>query len=80
MYNNELCPRCYGEDLHQSLVGIWCADCEPAAYRSHSNFHWVVLHNCDNCGSKYDPPYNMFANTKEISKGCWNCIPKDKRL
>ena len=80
MYNNELCPRCYGEDLHQGLVGIWCADCEPAAYRSHSTFHWVVLHNCDNCGSKYDPPYNMFANTKEISKGCWDCIPKDKRL
>ena len=80
MYNNELCPRCYGEDLHQGLVGIWCADCEPAAYRSHSTFHWVVLHNCDNCGSKYDPPYNMFANTKEISKGCWDCIPKDERL
>ena len=79
MYKNELCPRCYGEDIHKGLVGIWCADCEPASYKVHGNFHWIHFFNCENCGRKYNPPYNMFTQSKEILKGCYECIPPEKR-
>lgn len=80
LYNNEICPRCYGTDLHQGLVGIWCADCEPAAYRSRSHFHFTTFFKCENCETTYDPPYNMFTNSKEIIKGCYSCIPTEERL
>ena len=79
MYKKELCPRCYGEDIHKGLVGIWCADCEPASYRVQGNFHWIHFFNCENCGRKYNPPYYMFTQSKEILKGCFECIPPEER-
>jgi len=27
LYNEELCPKCYGENLISTLVGTWCHDC-----------------------------------------------------
>jgi len=79
LYHNEICPRCYGTDLHKGLVGIWCQECEPAAYRSKKYFHFTTYFNCENCSTKYDPPYNMFCQSKDILKGCYSCIPKDER-
>ena len=79
MYKKELCPRCYGEVIHKGLVGIWCADCEPASYRVQGTFHWIHFFNCENCGRKYNPPYNMFTQSKEILKGGFECIPPEER-
>jgi len=48
LYKGELCLRCYGTDLHKGLVGIWCAECEPAAYKADKYFHFTTYFNCEN--------------------------------
>jgi hypothetical protein len=73
LYKEELCFKCYGENLISTLVGTWCQDCEGTLGRN-----WIKLNNCKNCGSKYNPGYNMFAQSKKL-KGCWDCIPEEDR-
>jgi len=74
LYNEELCPKCYGENLISTLVGTWCHDCEGALGRN-----WIKLNNCKNCGSKYQPGYNMFTQSKKLEYGCEDCIPEEDR-
>jgi len=76
LYDEALCPNCYSENLRTSKVGRWCHDCNPLSINK-----WISLFNCKNCNSKYQPPYNMFAQPKDKSfeKGCYDCIPSEER-
>ena len=75
LYNEELCPRCYGENLTATLVGRFCNDCN----NKRAETVWLELFNCKNCGNKYQPGYNMFAQSKKL-EGCFECIPPEERL
>jgi hypothetical protein len=78
MYNKELCPRCYNETVTETLLGWYCEHC--AKHKSFNNeIKHIALKECQNCETEYHPPYNMFAQSKEIEKGCWDCIPKEER-
>jgi hypothetical protein len=74
LFDEELCPGCYSENLRTSKVGSWCHDCNPTSVNK-----WLKLFNCKNCKTKYQPPYNMFAQSKDIQQGCWDCIPEEDR-
>jgi len=73
MYEEELCPKCYGENLISTAVGTWCNDCDGTLGRK-----WIKLNDCKNCGDAYMPGYNMFAQSKKLN-GCENCIPPKER-
>jgi len=73
MYEEELCPKCYGENLISTAVGTWCDDCETELGRK-----WIKMNNCKNCRSKYQEGYNMFAQSKTLH-GCQDCIPLEER-
>ena len=74
MYEEELCPKCYSENLISTAVGTWCEDCESELGRN-----WLKMNNCKNCRSKYQVGYNMFAQSKTLH-GCQDCIPPKERL
>ncbi len=80
LYKEKLCPTCYGEDLITTLVGRFCDDCNNKIPTE--TYVWLELFNCKNCGNKYQPGYNMFAQPKDRSfeKGCFDCVPKENRL
>jgi len=78
MYYDELCPKCYGGNITHTKVGSYCDDC--AGHSLTVTEHWLTFNKCKNCGNKYQPPYNMFAQRKDNQKeGCFDCIPKKER-
>ena len=72
MFEEELCPRCYSEKIHITMIGISCKRCN----------HIIKNKNCENCKTEYQPPFNMFAQPKDKSflKGCFDCIPPEERM
>ena len=77
MYRDELCRFCYSTNIKESMIGKYCLDCELAKPSANP---YTTYKCCENCGSKYQPPYNMFANSKKITKGCNDCVPKEEQL
>ena len=75
LYEEELCPRCYNDNLSTTPVGRYCIDCN---HRTGMDTVWLKLNNCKNCGNKYQPGYNMFAQSKKLN-GCQDCIPQEER-
>ena len=73
MYDNELCNLCYGTRIEQTKIGCFCLDCDAAG-----RLHYTKLKNCPNCESQYQPPYNLYNNSKEVKDGCWDCCPPSK--
>jgi len=74
MYEEELCPKCYGKNLISTAVGTWCDDCD----RGGLGRKWIKMNNCKNCQRKYQVGYNMFAQSKTLH-GCQDCIPPEER-
>jgi len=74
-YNNEICANCYGEDIKITAVGSYCEECRVPG---RGPTKWIKLNNCENCGIKYQPGYNMFAQDGKI-EGCQDCIPPKER-
>ena len=71
LYNNEICPKCYGADgISKGACGVQCYDCNI----------WIKMFDCENCGKKYQPHYNMFNQLSNESNvvilGCWDCLGK----
>ena len=75
LFEKELCPSCYSENLRSTKVGTWCHECNKANLEV---LKWISMNNCENCGSKYQPGYNMFTQSKKL-QGCWDCIPEEDR-
>jgi len=75
-YNDEICTRCYGENISTTKVGAYCLDCN----QHHAGpTVWLKMNNCENCGRAYQVGYNMFAHTKEVENGCNECLhPKER--
>jgi len=76
LYKRELCDRCYSDNIETTRIGTYCRDCnDDEVYR------YLTFNKCENCDTKYQPPYNMFAQPKDKSflSGCWDCIPKKER-
>ena len=71
MFEEELCPKCYSTKIEENLLRVYCRECEAT----------IKFKNCENCKSKYQPPFNMFAQPKDKSfeKGCYDCIPDEDR-
>jgi ribosomal protein L37AE/L43A len=71
MFEEELCPHCYSEKIEETMIGISCRKCSTI----------IKNKNCENCKTEYHPPYNMFAQPadKSFLKGCYDCIPPEKR-
>ena len=69
MFEEELCPKCYSTKIEENLLRVYCRECEAT----------IKFKNCENCKSKYQPPFNMFAQPKDKSfeKGCYDCIPDE---
>ena len=68
LYENKICPKCYTGDtsvLAKGACGIQCYNCNI----------WIKMFNCENCGSQYQPHYNMFAQDGD-THGCWDCLGK----
>ena len=64
LYNQEICPKCYGADgISKGACGVQCYDCNI----------WILMFNCQNCGAKYQPHYNMFVQ-KDKLEGCQDCL------
>ena len=66
LYENDICPKCYTGDktvLAKGYCGIQCYDCDI----------WIKMFNCINCGSQYQPHYNMFVQDGE-TLGCQDCL------
>jgi len=78
MYDEELCPMCYGDNLESTNVGTWCADCNANHGFQQQNLTWLKMKNCKNCHEKYQVGYNMFAQSKTLH-GCQSCIPPEER-
>ena len=80
LFEKELCPKCYGEKIETTVVGSYCYDCNKTGH-SGAPITWLTLNNCENCGQKYMPVYNMFAQPKDNSflKGCFDCVPEEDR-
>ena len=78
MYNKQLCTKCYNETIQETLLGWHCSHCET--YKKTKKI--IEYKSCENCETKYNIPYNMFAQPKDKSflKGCWDCVPEDERL
>ena len=75
MYNKELCTRCYNETVEETLLGWHCSHCE-----NYFKVKKIIEYKqCENCEKSYNIPYNMFAQSKKILKGCWECIPEEER-
>ena len=71
LYDCEICPRCYGGDgINKGACGIQCHDCDI----------WIKMFDCENCGTQYQPHYNMFNqlsnDSNVVVKGCWDCMGK----
>lgn len=75
LYNDELCPKCYSENLISTAVGTWCNDCDRPGGLGRK---WIKMNNCKNCQRKYQVGYNMFAQSKTLH-GCEECIPPKER-
>jgi len=77
LFNHELCNKCYGDRIQETKMGWYCRDCNDSSI---SVTH-IGLKNCENCGNKYQPPYNMFAQRKDkkVLSGCWDCIETKDR-
>jgi len=76
IYHGELCDRCYGDSIQRTKVGTYCLDCNATM----KEITWLTLLDCVNCGNRFQPPYNMFAQRKDNkNEGCWDCIPKKER-
>jgi len=71
LFEEELCPKCYSTKIAENLMRVHCRECDAS----------IKYKKCENCDSKYQPPYNMFAQPKDKSflKGCWDCIPPKER-
>jgi len=71
MFEEELCPKCYSTKIAENILRVHCRECEAT----------IKFKNCENCKSKYQPPFNMFAQPKDKSfeKGCYDCIPDEDR-
>jgi len=80
MYNKEICHLCYGNNIRESIVGFCCEDCEINPKLQGTYVFWLYLKDCENCNSEYQPPYNRFCQSKDIEKGCYDCIRKEDRL
>ena len=80
MYHDEICPKCYSEDLTNSMVGLFCESCYLNKRLRDSNKYWIKFNQCENCNSDYQPPYNVFRQSKDILKGCNDCIPPKERI
>lgn len=80
MYNDEICPKCYSRELVSGMVGTFCYKCSLNKGLRDSYQHWVSFNNCENCDKKYNPPYNVFRQSKDILKGCDCCILPKNRL
>ena len=63
LFDNEICPRCYGFNVTEKPVGIECLDCNE----------WIKMKACPNCNTQYQPHYNMFVHKDGIS-GCQDCL------
>jgi len=79
LYNEELCPKCYGENLISTAVGTWCDDCDSGWEGGGLGRNWIKMNNCKNCHEQYQVGYNMFAQSKTLH-GCESCIPPEERL
>ena len=83
MYQKEICPKCYSMNISENMVGWFCEDCERIANLSHDGknyFHWIGYKCCENCDEPYNLPYNKFCQSKDVLKGCYDCIPPKERL
>jgi len=80
MYDKEICSLCYGSNIRESIVGFCCEDCEVLPTMKGRFDFWIYLKDCDNCNSEYQPPYNRFCQSKDIERGCYDCIRKEDRL
>jgi len=77
LYKGELCDKCYGDTIQKTKVGTYCRDCNG---NPNNPITWLTLSDCKNCGNRFQPPYNMFAQRKDNKdEGCWDCIPKKER-
>jgi len=86
MYNKEICPLCFGENIRESIVGFCCEDCEINPKLQSTYVWWIYLKDCEICDRKYSPPYKQFCQSKSvgttgvfIEKGCYECIRKENR-
>jgi len=77
IYHGEICDICYSDSIQRTKVGRYCRDCNG---NPNEEITWLTLLDCVNCGNRYQPPYNMFAQRKDNKDvGCWDCIPKKER-
>ena len=77
MYYGKLCDICYSDSIQNTKVGSYCRDCNG---NPNKEITWLTLLDCINCGTMYQPPYNMFAQRKDSKdQGCWDCIPEKER-
>jgi hypothetical protein len=78
LYEGKICFNCYGDTLQTTMIGTYCRDCNG---NPNEPITWLTKGYCENCGKEYQPPYNMFAQSKDksVQKGCWDCIPPEER-
>jgi len=78
MYNKEICPKCYGENIEDNPTSWICEDCSNENRTAYLGFK-----PCENCGEMYNlinkhPDQNSFRTeykgSKLIKMGCSKCI------
>ena len=81
MFNKEICPKCYGENIEETPTSWSCNDCS-----NENRTVFLQFKACQNCDEMYNligpdynnPDYNGFKTemkgSKLIKKGCSRCI------
>ena len=84
MYQNKICPKCYGDNIEETPTSFFCNDCTD-----HNKYFYLSFKECVNpdCDEYYNlinnhPDYNCFQTefdgAKLIKKGCSKCIISEK--
>ena len=80
MYEHEICPRCYNENIEETPTSWYCNDCSNENRTAHLEFKECANIDCNEYYNliKTHPDYNSFKTemkgSKLIKKGCSKCI------
>ena len=80
MFNKEICPKCYGENIADQKTNYHCKDCSNEFHTVYLAFKACVNDECEHHYNliKTDDDYNCFQSefdgSKLIKHGCSRCI------